>query len=219
MREATGIHQYLPAEERLNIASHAFGFALSLAATALLVMRAIDIRGAHVVVSFAVFGASLVFLYAASTTYHSASRPALRARLRIIDHASIYVLIAGTYTPFALVSLQGPVGWSIFGATWGLALAGIIMKLFFTGRFQVTSTLMYVLMGWIIVFAIKPLMDNLPQTGLIWLFAGGLAYTFGAVLYGFKSLKFSHALFHLFVLVGSTCHFVSIFFFVVPIQQ
>ena len=219
MREAVGNHPYLPAEERWNIASHAFGFALSLVAAALLVIRAIDLRGAHVVVSFAIFGASLVFLYAASTAYHSVSRPSLRARLRIIDHASIYVLIAGTYTPFALVTLQGPVGWWIFGATWGLALAGIIMKLFFTGRFQLTSTLTYVFMGWIVVFAIKPLMNNLSQIGLLWLFAGGLAYTFGAVLYGFKSLKFNHAMFHSFVLMGSTCHFFSVLFFVVPIQQ
>jgi hemolysin III len=202
VREVVGHHQYPPGEERLNIVSHAIGFVLSLAATVLLVMRAIDIGNARVLV----------------TTYHSATRPALRARLRIVDHASIYVLIAGTYTPFAMVTLHGPVGWWIFGATWGLALGGIIMKLFFTGRFHLTSTLMYVFMGWIIVFAIKPLMNNLSQTGLLWLVIGGIAYTFGAALYGIKSLKFNHALFHLLVLVGSVCHFVSVFYFVVPRQ-
>lgn len=218
MREVVSHHQYSPGEERLNIVSHAIGFVLSLAATVLLVMRAIDIGNARVLVGFTIFGASLVFLYAASTTYHSATRPALRARLRIIDHASIYVLIAGTYTPFAMVTLHGPVGWWIFGATWGLALVGIILKLFFTGRFHVTSTLMYVFMGWIIVFAIKPLMNNLSQTGLLWLVIGGIAYTFGAALYGIKSLKFNHAWFHLLVLVGSVCHFGSVFYFVVPLQ-
>jgi hemolysin III len=218
VREVVGHHQYPPAEERLNIVSHAIGFVLSLAATVLLVMRALDIGNARVLVSFTIFGASLVFLYAASTTYHSATRPALRAQLRIIDHASIYVLIAGTYTPFTMVTLHGPVGWWLFGATWGLALGGIILKLFFTGRFHTTSTLMYVFMGWIIVFAIKPLMNNLSQTGLLWLVIGGIAYTLGAGLYSIKSLKFNHALFHLLVLVGTVCHFGSVFYFVVPLQ-
>lgn len=218
MLNTVGAQQYSPLEERLNVVSHAIGFVLSLAATALLVLRATDIGSVPVLVSFAVFGASLVFLYAASTIYHSATRPALRARLRIIDHASIYLLIAGTYTPFALVTLQGPVGWWIFGVTWGLALGGVILKLFFTGRFHIISTLMYVFMGWIIIFAIEPLVNNLSRAGLLWLVIGGVAYTLGAALYGIKSLKFNHALFHVFVLVGSLCHFNSVFFFVVPLQ-
>jgi hemolysin III len=168
------------------------------------------------VVTFSIFGASLIFLYAASTLYHSAKKPELRRRLRIIDHASIYVLIAGTYTPFALVTLKGPVGWMIFGVSWGLALSGMILKLFFTGKYHLASTLMYVFMGWIIIFAIKPLIENLSYGGLFWLFAGGAAYTLGAILYSIKKIQFNHAIFHIFVLLGSFSHFVSVYFYILP---
>ena len=133
-----------------------------------------------------------------------------------MDHASIYVLIAGTYTPFTLVTLNGVTGWTLFGITWGLAVSGIILKLFFTGQYNVLSTLMYIFMGWIIVFAIKPLVNNLPVDGLFWLVAGGVAYTIGAILYGIKKIKFNHSIFHVFVLLGSSCHFVAIYFYVLP---
>ena len=166
------------------------------------------------IVSFSIFGASLIILFAASTIYHSSKKPELRSRLRIIDHASIYILIAGTYTPFALITLHGTIGWAIFGTTWGLALIGIILKLFFTGKYSIISTITYVLMGWIIVFAIKPLIHNLPLSGLIWLLAGGILYTIGAILYSLKKLKFNHAIFHIFVLFGAFCHFVAVFFYV-----
>jgi hemolysin III len=126
------------------------------------------------------------------------------------------VLIAGTYTPFTLVTLQGSVGWTIFFTAWGFALTGIVLKLFFTGRFDMLSTIMYVFMGWIIVFAIKPLMNNLASEGLMWLFAGGAAYTVGAILYSIKKIKFNHAIFHVFVLAGSFCHFMAVYFYVVP---
>jgi hemolysin III len=168
------------------------------------------------IVSFSIFGASLIILYAASTFYHSAKKPELRNRLKIIDHASIYVLIAGTYTPFTLVTLKGTVGWVIFGISWGLAVTGIIFKIFFTGKYNLVSTLMYVLMGWIIVFAIKPLINDLPFEGLLWLVAGGISYTAGAILYSIKKIKFNHAIFHMFVLLGSFCHFMSVFFYVLP---
>ena len=168
------------------------------------------------IVSFSIFGASLIILYAASTFYHNAKKPELRNRLKIIDHAAIYVLIAGSYTPFTLVTLQGTIGWVIFGTSWGLALTGIILKLFFTGKYNLISTLMYVFMGWVIVFAIKPLINNLPLEGLFWLFAGGMAYTIGAILYSIKKIKFNHAIFHVFVLMGSFSHFVSVFFYVLP---
>lgn len=205
---------YEPLEEKINIISHIVGLAVSLLALPLLVSRA-DVNGSVLnMVSAGIFGASLVVLYTASTLYHSATEPGSRARLRIIDHASIYVLIAGTYTPITLITLNGTIGWTIFAISWALALSGIILKLFFTGKFQLVSTLMYVFMGWIIVFAIKPLIDMLPAEGLFWLVAGGLAYTLGAVLYSIKSLKFNHAIFHVFVLVGSICHFVSIYFYV-----
>ena len=168
------------------------------------------------IVSVTIFGVSLITLYAASTFYHSAKDPRRRARLRVIDHATIYTLIAGTYTPFTLVVLHGSVGWMVFGASWAMAITGITLKLFFTGRFNVLSTLMYVFMGWIIVFAITPLIESLSTEGLFWLFAGGVAYTTGAILYSIKKIKFNHAIFHMFVLLGSACHFVSVYFYVLP---
>lgn len=208
--------QYSPGEEKANIVSHAAGLVLGIVALVLMVVRASLHGNAWHIVGVAIFGASLVALYTASTLYHSASDPVIRGRLRIFDHAAIYVLIAGTYTPFTLVTLNGTVGWVIFGAAWAMALTGIILKLFFTGRYGLFSTLMYVFMGWIIVFAIKPLIENLSAGGLGWLFAGGLAYTVGAALYAIKRLKFNHAIFHLFVLLGSFCHFISVYQHVLP---
>ena len=210
------IKHYSSIEEKINIISHAIGFILSIVALVLLVTYAILDGDVWHIVSFSIFGSSLIVLYAASTLYHSAKRPELRNRLNILDHASIYVLIAGTYTPFTLVTLKGPIGWVIFGTSWGLALTGIILKLFFTGKYDLMSTIMYVLMGWIIVFAIKPLINNLPLEGLIWLFAGGISYTIGAIIYGIKKIKFNHAIFHMFVLMGSFCHFMSVYFYVLP---
>lgn len=207
---------YSPIEERINISSHVIGLALSLMALTFLVTHASLHGNVWHVVSFSIFGASLIALYAASATYHSAINPQARSRLRIVDHASIYVLIAGTYTPFTLVTLNGPTGWTIFSITWGMALSGIVLKLFFTGKYKVISTLMYVFMGWLIIFAIQPLVDNLPTEGLLWLIAGGVAYTIGAALYSIKKIKFNHAIFHIFVLIGSFCHFVSVFVYVLP---
>lgn len=216
MKDIEGIKYYSPIEEKINIISHAIGFILSIVALVLLVTHANLHGDVWHIVSFSIFGASLIILYAASTFYHSAKKSELRNRLKIIDHASIYVLIAGTYTPFTLVTLNGTIGWVIFGTSWGLALTGIILKLFFTGKYNLISTIMYVLMGWVIVFAIKPLINNLPFEGLLWLFAGGISYTIGAILYSIKKIKFSHAIFHMFVLIGSFCHFMSVFFYVLP---
>lgn len=214
MKPSIAIKTYSPLEEKINIGSHAVGFILSLVALVLLVGRAIQYGDIWHLVSFSIFGISLIILYAASTVYHSAKDLVLRNRLRIVDHASIYVLIAGTYTPFTLVTLNGVVGWVLFGISWVMAITGIILKLFFTGRYKLLSTLMYVLMGWLILFAIKPLIDNLASEGLIWLIAGGLAYTLGAILYAIKKIKFNHAIFHIFVLVGSACHFISVYWYV-----
>jgi hemolysin III len=211
-----GIKYYSSIEEKINIISHAIGFILSIVALVLLVARASLYGDVWHIVSFSIFGASLIILYAASTFYHSAKKPELRNRLKIMDHASIYVLIAGTYTPFTLVTLKGKIGWVIFGISWGLALTGIILKIFFSGKYNLISTIMYVLMGWAIVFAIKPLINNLPLEGLLWLFAGGISYTIGAILYSIKKIKFNHAIFHMFVLNGSFCQFMSVFFYVLP---
>ena len=189
---------------------------MSVIGLVLLVVKAATLGTTVHVVSFAIFGASLVVLYAASTIYHSTKDPNRRTRLRTIDHTAIYVLIAGSYTPFTLVVLSGTVGWTLFGISWGMAATGIVLKLFYTGRFNILSTSMYVFMGWLIIFAIKPLIAALPDEGLFWLFAGGIAYTVGAISYSIKKIPYGHALFHIFVLAGSACHFVSVYWYILP---
>jgi len=219
MKDKEDIKCYPPREEKINIFSHGIGFIFSFIALVFLVTQAYLHGTIWHIVSFGIFGASLMTLYAASTCYHNAKKPEIRKRLKIFDHASIYILIAGTYTPFTLVTLKGATGWIIFGISWGLAVTGIILKLFFTGKYGLISTLMYILMGWVIVFAIKPLIQNLPLKGLLWLFAGGISYTIGAILYSISRIKFNHAIFHLLVIIGSFCHFMSIFFYVLPSEQ
>jgi len=197
-----------------NVISHAVGLLLSIVGLLLMLLRAGDSGDVLRVISAAIFGAGLIALYAASTLYHSAKDPKARSRLRVNDHATIYILIAGTYTPITLVTLNGWIGWTLFGITWAMALTGVVLKLFFTGRYHLLSTLMYVFMGWIIIFAVKPLMDSLPVAGLAWLLAGGIAYTTGAILYSIEKIHFNHAIFHLFVLLGSFCHFVAVYDYV-----
>lgn len=206
-------------EEKLNVISHALGLILSIVALVLLVVYSSIEGNVWHIVSFSIYGASLIVLYSASTLYHYVQSPKLRYRLNIFDHASIYILIAGTYTPFTLVVLDGWVGWTIFGVSWGLALIGVILKLFFTGEYDKISTVAYVLMGWVIIFAIKPLVNNLPFEGLMWLLGGGISYTIGAILYSINRMKFNHAIFHIFVLIGSFCHFMAIFFYVLPLKK
>lgn len=218
MRNIKELKYYSPLEEKLNVVSHALGLLLSIIALVFLVYRAISLDNIWCIISFSIFGLSLIALYAASTFYHKSNEPALRYKLKILDHATIFILIAGTYTPYTLVTLHGRVGWIIFGVTWGLALAGVILKLFFVGKYNIASTVTYVIMGWIIIFAIKPLVNNLSPEGLQWLFAGGVFYTVGAVLYSIKKIKFNHAIFHVFVLLGSFCHVVSVYYYVIPIE-
>jgi len=204
-------------EERINVASHALGLLLSIVALLLLIAKG---SSALELVSLSVFATSLIALYAASTVYHVTTSVARRAWLRTVDHAMIYVLIAGTYTPFSLLVIKGTAGWTIFGISWAMAVTGIVIKLYHTGRYDRLSTAMYVFMGWMIVFAINPLIDNLSPAGLSWLFAGGISYTVGALFYSLKKMPFGHATFHIFVLAGSACHFVSVYFFVLaPISS
>lgn len=214
MSNSAEIPRYSPAEERFNVTSHALGLLLSIGALAALLGHAISMDDARLTISYGIFGLSLIFLYGTSTAYHRSKDPARRRQLRILDHASIYILIAGTYTPFTLITLHGPTGWMIFGTSWGMAFTGIILKLFFTGKYPLLSTLMYVFMGWLIIFAIGPLIDKLPRAGLGWLVAGGLAYTLGAALYSIKKIRFNHSIFHVFVLLGSSCHFMAVYFYV-----
>ena len=216
MRDRDRIKYYTKSEERLNVISHAIGLFLSVIGLILLIVKAGQLSLMALKVSYWIFGSSIILLYAASTLYHSVRERKLRYRLNILDHASIYILIAGTYTPFSLVTLQGSVGWIIFGVVWALAIIGVILKLFFTGRVETLSTIMYVAMGWIIVFAVKPLIDNLSQDGLIWLFTGGISYTIGAVIFSIDRLKYNHAIFHVFVLFGTFCHFLAIYYYVIP---
>lgn len=216
--EENNITYYDSKEEKLNVITHAIGLILSIVALVLLVVFA-SLKGtAKHIVSFSIYGVSLIVLYSASTLYHYSQKPKIRKRLNVFDHAAIYVLIAGTYTPFTLVVLKGWVGWTIFGVSWGLAVVGIILKLFFTGKYDKISTYAYVLMGWVVIFAVKPLVENLALEGLMWLLAGGIFYTVGAVLYSIKGIKYNHAIFHVFVLLGSFSHFIAIFFYVLPIK-
>ena len=212
------ITSYGKIEEILNVISHGTGLVLSILAFILLMIRSLHFGSAVYLISSGVFGISLILLYSASTLYHSAKAGNRRQALQIFDHAAIYVLIAGTYTPYSLITLQGTTGWLIFAVIWICALTGIILKLFFTGRYDVLSTIMYIIMGWIIILAINPLKEHLTIEGVFLLFAGGIAYTLGAVIYGIKKIKFNHAVFHLFVLTGSICHFLSIYFYVLRIH-
>jgi hemolysin III len=207
---------YETKEEKLNVITHGIGFLLSIAALVLLVVYASKDGTVWHITSFAIFGASLIVLYAASTLYHYTQNPDLRMKLNILDHSAIYVLIAGTYTPFTLVILKGWVGWTIFGLSWGLAIAGIIFKVFYFGKYDKLSTIAYVIMGWVIIFAIKPLIDSFPFEGLMWLLAGGISYSLGALFYSIKKIRYNHAIFHIFVLIGSFCHFMAVFFYVLP---
>ncbi|TDF37622.1 hemolysin III family protein [Alteromonadaceae bacterium M269] len=206
-------HGYSQSEERLNIFSHLLGFGLSLIALVAMLISTAPLGLSYSVSAF-IFGTSLAVLYAASSLYHAQEDPVKRQKLRTFDHCSIFILIAGTYTPITLVTLPSTIGWIIFGIVWGIAALGITLKLFFTGRFKKTSTALYVLMGWIIIVVGKTLMENIAPVGFNWLLGGGIAYTIGAILYSIKRLPYNHAIFHCFVLAGSACHFVAIYNYV-----
>ena len=204
---------YSDKEERLNVITHALGLLLSGIGLPFLIVKSFNFEGFWKPASLVIYGLSLIILYAASTFYHAAKDPRLRRKLNIFDHAAIYVLIAGTYTPFTILALEGSLGWMIFGLTWTFALIGIVLKLFYTGRFDKLSTALYLLMGWQIMFVINPLMERFTTECLQLLFAGGVFYTIGAVLYSIKKLPYNHAIFHVFVVLGSVCHFFSVFCF------
>jgi hemolysin III len=196
-------------EEFWNALTHGFGAALSLAGGAVLITL-VALRGDGWRLAGAiVFASALLLLYSASTLYHAVAHPPIKRRLKIFDHCAIYLLIAGSYTPFTLVGLREHGGWWLFAAIWTLAGLGIVFKLFFTGRFKLVSTLIYLAMGWLVVFAIKPLFAALSPATLGWLLAGGLAYTLGTLFYMSRRM-YTHAIWHGFVLLGSVCHFVAV---------
>ena len=207
---------YTPREELANAITHGIGVALSIVGLVVMVVVATASGTAWHVTSVAIFGAALVLLYTSSTLYHSVRGTDRKRVLRKFDHAAIFLLIAGTYTPFLLVSLRGPWGWSLFGVIWGLAVAGIALKFWFAGRFKITSTVIYLAMGWMVVVVLKPMLAAVGTGGLGLLLDGGLCYTLGAGFYLWKRLPYHHAIWHLFVLGGSGCHWAAVYFHVLP---
>ncbi|NVJ88533.1 MAG: hemolysin III family protein [Flavobacteriaceae bacterium] len=204
-------HLYPKKEEQLNILSHGLGLVLSVIALPFLILKGVEFSNLLKASSFIIYGLSMVLLYAASTFYHATKNPKKRRQMNIFDHAAIYVLIAGSYSPFCLVALDSDLGWYMFVFVWIFALTGIILKLFFTGKFDKLSTAIYLIMGWQVLIFIKPLLKSLTEDGIQYLFAGGVFYTIGAILYSIKKLPYNHAIFHVFVLLGSLSHFLAIY--------
>jgi hemolysin III len=205
-----------PREELASALTHGVGAIAALAGGAVLIALAAVYGDGWQLTASIVFAISLLLLYVASTLYHAVPYPVAKTRLKVFDHCAIYLLIAGTYTPFTLVGLRGTLGWTLFATIWALALAGVAFKLFFTGRFKLLSTAIYVAMGWLVVIAIKPVMAALDGWTLGWLLAGGLFYTLGTVFYHRESLRYSHAIWHLFCIAGSVCHYVAVMAQVLP---
>ena len=205
---------YSVGEEIANSVTHGIGALLSLIGLIVLVNTANHSGDLWRVVSFSVFGGSMLLLYLASTLYHSIQAPRVKFTFKKIDHIAIYILIAGSYTPFTLVSFRGSVGWTMFGIIWGIAVIGIIYKIFFIGRWRRFSTILYLGMGWIAVAAIQQMLETVEMEGLLWMAAGGLFYTSGVIFYVWKKLPYHHAIWHGFVMGGSACHYIAILYYV-----
>jgi hemolysin III len=210
------MRSYSLAEEIAHAITHGVGLLLSIAALTILVVLA-SLRGdAWHVVSSSIYGATLVLLYAASTFYHAISSPRPKGVFQVLDHAAIYLLIAGTYTPFTLVNLRGAWGWTLFGVVWGLAIFGVVLEAVARQRVKILSLVLYLGLGWLAAIAVKPLLASVETGGLVLLLLGGLSYTGGVVFYGWRRLPYHHAVWHVFVLVGSLCHFFAVLFYVIP---
>lgn len=197
-------------EEFANALTHGLGVVAALCGSSVLITLAATRGDVWQLSSAIIYGITLVLLYAASTLYHAVPHAAAKARLKVFDHCAIYLLIAGTYTPITLISLRESWGWWMFGTIWTLAMLGVIFKLFFTGRFKLVSTLIYVGMGWLVIVAIKPVLTHVDSWTLGWLFAGGLFYTGGTWFYMHQRLRYAHAIWHVFVLLGSVSHYVAV---------
>ena len=207
----SSVHAAHPLRDEIaNALTHGLGATAALAGGAVLITLAAIHGDGWQLAGAIVFGVALLLLYTASTLYHAIQHPVAKGRLKVFDHCAIYLLIAGTYTPFTLVGLRGPWGWGLFAAIWTLAVAGVVFKLFFTGRFKRLSTAIYIAMGWLVVVALEPMLDSLDRWTLGWLLAGGIAYTLGTFFYHRESIRYSHAIWHLFVIAGSVCHFVAV---------
>ena len=215
------VREYSIGHEIANAVTHGIGGGLSIAALSVLVTMAAIYGDTWRVVSSAIYGATLVMLYLASTLYHGIHHEGAKRVFKTIDHASIYLLIAGTYTPFTLVSLRenSKWGWTLFGIIWGLALVGVTLKAAFPRRMSALSVGVYIMMGWLCLFAIGAIRSAIGFGGMVWLVAGGLSYTIGVIFYAWNKLPFNHAIWHLFVLSGSVCHFFAILFYVLPFPK
>ena len=209
--------KYTLGEEIAHAVSHGIGAVLGIAGLAVLTVAAATRGGgAADIAPCVVYGAAMVLMFTMSTLYHSFPWPRVKRLFRVLDHEMIFLMIAGSYTPFMLITLRGALGWTLFGIVWGIAAVGMVFQGFFTGRFKGASTGLYVAMGWIIVFALKPLVAELSAAGVRWLVAGGLCYTLGAGVYLFKRVPYHHAAWHLMVLAGSACHYFAILWHVLP---
>jgi hemolysin III len=208
--------RYTLVEEIVHAITHGVGLLLSMAALVILVVLASLYGDAWHIVSVSIYGSTLVLLYAASTFYHALPMPRAKGVLQVLDHASIYLLIAGTYTPFTLVNLRGGWGWAIFGVVWGLALLGVAMEAFARQFSRSISLVLYIATGWTAAVAVKPLFAAVPTGGLVLLVAGGVAYTGGVVFYCWRSLPYNHAIWHVFVVAGSVLHFFAVLLYVIP---
>ncbi len=200
-------------EEIANSVSHGVGLLGALIVTPILIVVASRHGGATGIVAASVFSATMIFMYLMSTLYHALPESRAKRVFNVLDHCAIYVLIAGTYTPFTLVVLGGGWGWSMFGVVWGLAIVGVVFKAVGRMRHPAISTTIYIVMGWLVVIAIKPLWHQLPLSGVILLGAGGIAYTLGVTFFAARGVRYSHLVWHLFVLIGTTCHFIAILYY------
>jgi hemolysin III len=213
-REAVG---YSVKEEIAHSVIHGVGILLSIAGLIALVEVARRTGNTSYVLACAIYGVTLVLLYLASTLYHCIPSPRAKRTLRVLDHSAIYLLIAGTYTPFTLISLRGPWGWTLFSLVWGMAALGIVLKVAAIGRFRWLSMILYLGMGWLVLVALEPLRLAVSQQGVMLLFLGGVSYTVGTVFYGMRRLPYHHAVWHAFVLAGSVLHFFAVFLYVMPV--
>lgn len=213
---ATGFYSFK--EELLNSLTHGVGTVLAAVGLVVLVILAALYGDGWRLLSFTIYGGCLVFLYLASTLYHSARRPRLKQFYRLLDHSAVYLLIAGTYTPFLMVKLRGPVGWTMLAVVWGLALLGIAFKVGFIGRYEKWATIGYLLMGWMCLLAFRQMMDALPVWGIFGIMLGGIFYTVGVIFYTGERIPYNHAIWHLFVMGGSAAHFFTILLFVLPLR-
>jgi hemolysin III len=218
MSPDTGEKKYTTGEEIAHAITHGLGLLLSVAACSVMVILASQRGNVWHITGVAIFGATLIVLYAASTLYHALTHTKAKRIFKFLDYSAIYLLIAGTYTPFTLVTLRGGWGWSLFGVAWGLAITGAVLEVVTKRKYKWLSMAFYLGMGWLIVVAIKPLYAALDTRGLVLMAIGGAAYTGGAALYALGKFKYHHAIWHVLVLVGSFCHFLAVLYTVIPAE-